>query len=509
VSRRSTAIAATVLTLAAAAIYTLRVDDVAGLIVDDAWYMVLGKALADGEGFRLISSSASAIVPSVPPGFPALLAVVFKLNPAYPANLWLLKAVSILAMAGVGVACWIYYTRYRQVPASHALWMVFAVVLTPAFVFVATSTVMAECVFTLAQLAAVIGAERVIRRDAADVRAPMLAGVLAALALLVRTAGLAVVGATLVYFLLERRFRQAAVFAVVVAAAMLPWQLYAFRNAPTDEERMAHGGTIAYRYTQLLGMESPGAATTQVSPGRMTGRALRNVADIVARDIGAVFLPVLYRGPEESGGELISVGRPGRGSMGVATGTMVVSTLLSLLIVVGVVRARAWFSLPAMLIVASMVMIAPVGALTYRYVVPLAPFLLLFLWRGIAHPAVARVAVLCVLGFHLFDHGMYLRVQATAAPVWIGDAREIDEVLSWIEASLPDDGSVASSNPGLVYLRTGRKGIVSAYPDKNWESWRASGVRYVAALRRSELPSRWWKAQVLFQTKRRLWVVRM
>ena len=33
-----------------AAIYVLRLDDAAGLIVDDAWYIVLAKALADGDG---------------------------------------------------------------------------------------------------------------------------------------------------------------------------------------------------------------------------------------------------------------------------------------------------------------------------------------------------------------------------------------------------------------------------------------------------------------------------
>jgi hypothetical protein len=508
-SRRFTAVAASLLTLAAAAIYLFRVDDFAGLIVDDAWYMVLGKALAEGEGFRLISSSATAIVPSVPPGFPALLAVIFKLNPAYPDNLWWLKAVSMLAMAGVGVACWFSYTRYWQVPSSMTVWMVFAVVLTPAFVFLATSTVMAECVFTLAQLAAVIGAERAMRREATDVRAPMLAGVLAAISLLIRTAGLAVVGATLAYFLFKRRYRQATVFAVVVAAIMLPWQIYAITNAPTDDERIAHGGTIAYRYAQLIEMERPGAVNTQASPLVMAGRAVRNVAGIVTRDVGAVILPVLYRGPAESGEELISVGRPGWGSMGGATGTMVVSSALSLLMVAGIARTQAWLSLPALLIGASMVMIAPVGSQTFRYLVPLAPFLLLFLWRGVAHPAVARVAVLCVLGFQLFDHGMYLRIKATATPVWIANAEEIDAALSWMETNLVEEGPVASSNPGLVFLRTGRKGIVSTFPDKNWETWRAAGVRYVAALRRSPMPSRWWKAQVLYQTNGRIWVVRM
>ena len=56
-------------------------------------------------------------------------------------------------MVGVGVACWIDFTRHRERRRTRqALSLVAAIVLTPAFVFLATSTVMAECVFTLAQL---------------------------------------------------------------------------------------------------------------------------------------------------------------------------------------------------------------------------------------------------------------------------------------------------------------------------------------------------------------------
>ena len=45
------------LTVIAVAIYALRLDDAAGLIVDDAWYILLAKALAGGDGYRLISSA--------------------------------------------------------------------------------------------------------------------------------------------------------------------------------------------------------------------------------------------------------------------------------------------------------------------------------------------------------------------------------------------------------------------------------------------------------------------
>ncbi len=503
-------VTAAVMTAIVVAIYLLRLDGYAGLMVDDAWYMVLGKSLASGEGFRLVSSSATPIVPVVPPGFPALLSIVFLLSPSYPGNLFLLKAVSLLAMAGVGIACWIDYTRYRDVPPAQVVLLTAATLLIPSFVFLSTSTVMAEASFTLAQMLTVIAIERTVRRSPQDGRAPLAAGLIAAVTMLIRTAGLAVVVAGVGYLVLQRRWRQASIFALVAAASMVPWFVYASANASPLEDRIAHGGTIAHTYRELLAAERPGLVMTPISSTKMLLRAGRNIGDIVTRDVGAVILPTLYRGPNESGEEVISVGRPGRGSMGGATGTMIISALLCLVMLAGIAATRAWFSLPVLLIAASVLMISTVGSQTIRYVVPLAPFLLLFLWRGIRHPAAARIAVLCVIGFQLMDHALYLQLKTTGTPVWIGGAAEIDEALTWMTDNITGEGAIASSNPGLVYLRTGRKGIVSASPEKNWEVWKRGGVRYVVALRKVEKP---WPTtlyrRIAFETKSGLWVIEM
>lgn len=504
---RGTALTMAGLALLVAAIYLLRIDSVAGLILDDAWYMVLGKSLADGEGLRLISSSAPPIVPAVPPGFPALLAIVFAIDPAYPSNLVWLKAVSVLAMFGVGITSWIYFTRYRDMPPAIAFMAAAAIVLTPAMVFLATSTVMAECVFMLAQLATVVAIERATRRERNS--ATLSAGVMAGVTILVRTAGVAVAGAGLVYFLLQRRWRQAGLFAAATAITVTPWLIYASVNAPTFDERLRHGGSIAYTYQQLLSMERPGAVNTEASSDAILNRAVRNLGDIVSRDIGAVFLPVLYRPPLESGQEAISVGRPGRGSMGGPTGTRVVSVLIFLALLAGIFRARAWLSLPVLVIAASLVVIGPVESQTFRYLVPLSPLLFLLLWQAAPRPDVMRVVLLCVLVLHLVDHAQYLRARSAGEADWVAGAQEIDVVIDWVDKNLPADAPIVSSNPGLLYLQTGRKGLVYAFPTQNWERWRQEGIRYVVATRRTELPLRRFNAKVLFQTKGQLWVVEM
>jgi hypothetical protein len=95
-------------------IYLLRLDQVIGMVVDDAWYALLAKSLATGEGYQMINAPTPGIRPIVPPVFPALLAVCWRLAPNFPANLWLLKSVSIAAMLGVGLVAFLYFKRDRE-----------------------------------------------------------------------------------------------------------------------------------------------------------------------------------------------------------------------------------------------------------------------------------------------------------------------------------------------------------------------------------------------------------
>ncbi|MBL8190262.1 MAG: hypothetical protein JNK38_19755, partial [Acidobacteria bacterium] len=47
-------------------IYLLRLDRVVGLFVDDGWYVLLAKSLATGQGYSLINSPSSGILPLYP-----------------------------------------------------------------------------------------------------------------------------------------------------------------------------------------------------------------------------------------------------------------------------------------------------------------------------------------------------------------------------------------------------------------------------------------------------------
>jgi len=498
-----------------AAVYFLRLDPVAGLMVDDAWYLVLAKAIAQGDGYRLISSATAQVLPAVPPGFPLLLSPLVMALPAFPDYVIWVKLLSIAATFIAAAICWRDFTQHRGLSPTEATLIVAAVLLTPALVFLTTSTVMSEGVYLLAQVAAIVAIERITRQDASDHRPPIVAAILSGIAMLIRSTAAALIAAAIVYLLIARRWRQAAIFTAIVILCMLPWTLYASAHAPTAEERAAHGGSIAYSYAQLLTTSRFSFANPErdaATTGALVDRAAQNLTVVLTRDVGAVFLPVIYRGPDESGREVFSIGRPQMGDMGVARGTMFVSAAIGVIILVGwLASARERFAMPGLLLAATLPLIAPVVGQTFRYLIPLAPYLVLFFWRGLRSPAIARIALLIVIGLHVMDHAGYVRQKFTAVPESLADWRENSELTAWIANNVKPNEAIATTNPGLIYLATGRRTVAIDGMDLNWQRWKTAGVRFVACtIPYGELPLKTLGWQLRFKSERRgLWVVEM
>lgn len=508
-SVRALAIGAIALTLA---VYLLRLNGVAGMYVDDAWYVLLAVALATGQGFHLISAPSpelAAILPASPPGLPLVLAPLVTLLPAFPGNVLALKAVSIAAMLGVGLIAARYF-RDQALPAPLSMALAAAVVLTPAFVWLATSTVMSEPLFTLAQLSAVVLVAR---------GRPVLGGAATAAAVLIRSAGLPLLAAGALWHLARREWRAAALYVATTLVLLLPWAVYARAHATPLELRLAHGGAHVFTYSEQFWMRRAGDSQSgRIAVADLPGRVAEALVDIVARDTGAIILPALYRPPIESGEETLSVGGQRTtlsvGSMGNTAGTMIVSGALSLLALAGfVARWRRGPDPADWLVPLALVPVLLFPHWAFRLVLPLTPFLYACLVAGVqaltpAWPRLTRIALACILTLHVSDHALY-RAQLPQA-VWLQDAREVDEVLDWMARELTGPGHVASTNPALIYLRTGRRGVAIDDARGRWEAWRTLGVRYVVSLRGGALPDPALSYRVLLRTSRSgLWIIEM
>ena len=489
------------------AIYLLRVDHVAGLIVDDAWYILLARSLARGERFGMVNSVFENGVTPYPPGFPLVLALVFRIVPEFPQNVWLLKSVSVAAMLGVGYLSYWYFTSQRGLTRQVALLCAIAVVATPAFVFLATSTVMSESVFTLVQLAVVVllGA----RTEDRARRNTVLAGIAGAAALLIRWAGIVVIVAGVSYLVVGKQWRRVMLFVVTALVCVSPWLWYSGRHSPSAAERIAIGGGHALSYGQNFWLrEASNATSGSATAAELPARVAENALLVAGRGMAALVVPTLFRGATESGMETIALGGAGSpGTMGSAAGTQLVSLALTLVAVIGFgVTLRQGATVAEFLVVLTLGMIVlwPFGP--YRFLLPLAPFLVHYLVVGVQRlrpaPAVLRIALLSVVGLHLMDHVQYIVARQASATAWEKLGGDVDDVLDWMNAHLTEPGNVATSNQPLVYLRTGRKTIAIDRATLNRERWTQLSIRYAVYLDRVGLPSPSGRQRILHRSPR-------
>jgi hypothetical protein len=320
----------------------------------------------------------------------------------------------------------------------------------------------------------------------------------------------------------ERRWKSAGQFAAVVALCLMPWMTYARLNAPTAEQRAAHGGPVVWDYVDQLSMRWAGApGGGRITLADIPSRVATNLTDVFARDIGGIFVPSILRGPRESGEEVVSLwGSTGltSGGMGAAGATMAVSLLLSAIVLTGFfVTAWRRLTVAEFVVPISVAIILLWPFWSFRFMLPLIPFLFFYLVTGLQvltrSAPVARIALLCIIGLSLFDHAGYvLHMRSQGEPVqggWVGSARDVDTALVWIRDHL-EPGTIATTNPALLYLHTGRKSVTYDDSVSQLAEWKARGVRYLACLIPLELPGPGFgQYKVLYRSPARLWVIEL
>lgn len=482
-------------------IYSLRMDRVVGMFQDDAWYVLLAKSLATGQGYTLINSPSQGILPLYPPAFPFLLSLAFRIAPQFPQNLWLLKSVSVAAMLLAGAGCYYYFARYRNLPAYLALTIAAAVTLNPGLAFMATGSVMSECVFALAQIATLIAVERCAAEKDGNRfwLYATLAAAAASWAFLTRSMAAGLILAALIYLAKERLFKSAAVFAVGVALIAGSWTMYSRAKAPTPEQRAEVNTYIVRPYSEqfwdrLAGHETAG----RISMSELPGRFWNNLSSIAASDTGGIVFPFFF--------PALNQGLAERGDI-----TQLLLSLLAFGLViagfVSVARDKLTFAEFAFPLSVLTIIVWPFPP--YRFLLPSAPLLLFYFLAGsklvlglhrrmtqmkLPPPSWIGATVVAILlaTFNLIGNFDYLGRKyadvASQRPRWMRVFDENETIMKWSAENLPKTETIATPNPALVHLYTGNKTTTFDNPAGNWERWKRLGVRYLVQISPVRVP---------------------
>lgn len=215
-------------------------SDPIGVFNDDGIYLLTAKALAEGQGYVYPQLPGAPPAIHYPPLWPALLAAVWKVAPAFPASVGWFKLLNPLILAIAAAALTRLLSRglgFAPVPA--AALALLGMVSVP--VLVLGNLLLSEPLFLLLLLVTLPATERLVREGGA--RTAAVAAGLAALLVLTRTLGGVVVVAAVLLLAWRRRWRELALYGGLTAVLLAPWQWFVWRASPgfVEELRGSYG----------------------------------------------------------------------------------------------------------------------------------------------------------------------------------------------------------------------------------------------------------------------------
>lgn len=413
-----------------------------GVVADDSMYVILARALATGQGFRYLNVPGLPAGTHFPPGYPALLALVSLVSPAFPANVVVFKALNALFLA-VAAVCIARLLRRRL--GLGAGWSLTAGVMTAVSVplLILGSMVLSELCFLALVLALLPALERLVDSPARTIDVLLLGAAIGVCAL-VRTHGVVLLPAVVLALSARRRWRDAMLVSAATIATLLPWQLWVAR----------HGGTLP---APMLGMYDSYAAwwlrgVRDMGPSMITATVAKTVPETT------VMLSVLFS--------------PVKGGVAHAV------TLASIALLAAAACATSWRKLPVTLLFLggylAIVVVWPFQ--TARFVWAVWPLLLALVVIGASAAASRRdwalplrAAIVAAFVWVACGYAAY-ETRAVKGKWWSSIARantaRMAPLVRWIIGNTAPGEVVASEYEGAVYLYANRQAlpIVSLTP---------------------------------------------
>lgn len=199
-----------------------------GVFWDDGVYLLTARALAAGEGYRYTYLPGMPPAIHYPPGYPALLALLWKMTPEFPRNLPVLRLLNpcLLAIGVAGVAR-LGARRLPLGPVAPAMAAAIAALVAP--VLVLTNVLLSESLFFALLAWTLVVADGAVEEG--GIRRGIVAGVLCGSLALVRTVGGVLLPAMVVALWWRGRRREALAAALVTSAMLAPWQWWVWSAA--------------------------------------------------------------------------------------------------------------------------------------------------------------------------------------------------------------------------------------------------------------------------------------
>jgi hypothetical protein len=439
------------LVLIPSALYIARNRDMPefGRLHDDGLLFVSAKALAAGDGFRIVSLPEQPAQTKYPVLYPLYLSLVWRLNPHFPENLWLARLSSWILLVICLALSWIFF-RKEGFSEGRTMILVAFLGLNPYMILFGTNT-FSEVFFTCLLLGVFLLARL------QTVRMALLAGAAAGCAYLARTAGIALLISMPAWYLWRRNTRRAIEFAVGMVPFIAGWMLWSRSHILHTADQ-----TLIY-YTDYVKMEflTVGLDNLHIVLWKNLDSLLYGMGGLaIPQVIGLLPVKILTQ----------------------VVGVAMISGCVRLF------RRGSAIQYSFFAIVSSLMLVAWHFPPNERFVLPLCPLLLAGLLTELEHLAAMLKSAFRHkdIGQRVVAAGMGAFVAATLIGALIlqcymsfgylyGSAEQhrtkligMREAYLWIAANVPESAIVLSNDDPILYLYSGRRGHVVPLVPRFW-----------------------------------------
>lgn len=418
---------------------------------DNAEYIILARSIVQGRWMERINEPDSPPSRKFPFGFPLLLAGVEWL---VPGDMLAMKALVLILYVMAMPLVYLLMRRYTESrDAAHSADSRRGIVVTlfsllNPLLLTFSHQVMTEVPYLLVSVLALIaieGASEGGRKQGG--RALLIALTFSAIAVWIRVLGLALFAAAMLSYIVRREFRRGVSVGLGCLVALAVLQ--ALGGGLVGSSYLAKVSQLNPDMPELGGVDLPGLAGSHRFLGNLERYGLGGY-------LSAVLLPL-------PAGHFFSL--LGHTSL----------RLLSLAVIV--VLAAGWWRqyserplVPLYcLFYLGFLLLAPARSASPRYLVPVIPFLLLFLMRGfeglvrrvggwLGRPRQSFILVTafaCLLALYLYDDYSVIAGSREYSPRW----KSYFEAAEWLKEHTPQDSVIAGSSDHLLYLVSERRTI--------------------------------------------------
>src|SRR5215813_12548883 len=424
---------------------------------DDTVYLTTAKALATGEGYRIISLPYRPAQTKYPPFYPLLLSLVWRLYPHFPENLPWMMLLSSVAAIGFLVISYKYLVEQDYALPWQVLIAVGLAAVNWRLVTLAAS-VYSEMVYGLLSVAVLYLAEKYEKRKASLLGVAAMS-FLAGLTFLTRSIGLALIASVCVYYAMRKEWRKSLLVAGIGGVFVIGWIVWCRLNRTTFE-----GFNVAY-YTDYWR-----DLTETISSMQSTSHMPRLLvfANVIGRN---ALLLILLSIPVVC--------------LGISYDSVVYFGFAFIFVAAGFIRQiRKGLRLLHFYIILFLLLTLPIPGSYDRYLMPLLPFLLLYFITEVGvlvslvrkqvsegnltnriSAGVIGVALVIAITIACYNYASetYWRLDASSLRKTAHPAREDAEVIRWIGENTNPSDVLISYRDLLYYLYTGRQGAQSVF----------------------------------------------